>query len=231
VVERDGRLLWAGRPQAHLPPASLTKLMTALLVLEDGRLAVVLAVSRAASRETGARIGLRAGDKLLARDLLAAMVVRSANDACRALADHIAADFVARMNARAAALGLADTHFVDPCGHDRPGQYSSAADLARLAKAAMRHDEFARLVRLDHAQVRTLDGTRRFRFATTNALIGRYPGALGIKTGTTDGAGHCVVALAERNGVRVLVVLLHARDRWWNAAGLLDRAFEARTLP
>jgi D-alanyl-D-alanine carboxypeptidase (penicillin-binding protein 5/6) len=226
-VKRDGRDLWAGRAEARLAPASLTKMMTALLVLEDGRLDEPVTVGRAAARETGTRIGLRAGERFRARDLLAAMVVRSANDACRALADRAGGGFVERMNARAAALGLADTHFLDPCGHDRPGQYSSAADLARLAEEVMRHAEYARLARLPRASIATLDGGRRFRFANTNALIGRYEGALGVKTGTTEGAGHCMVALAERNGVRVLVVLLKARERWWNAAGLLDRAFEA----
>lgn len=226
-MKRDGRVLWAGRPHVRLPPASLTKLMTALLVIERGRLEDTVTVSGAAARETGTRIGLRAGERLGTRDLLAAMVIRSANDACRALADDAGVDFVERMNARAAALGLADTRFVEPCGHDRAGQYSSAADLARLAEEAMRHAEFARLAGTARATIATLDGRHRFRFSNTNALIGRYAGALGVKTGTTEGAGHCIVGLAERKGVRVLVVLLHARDRWWNAAGLLDRAFEA----
>ncbi len=226
-MQRDGRVLWAGHAEARLAPASLVKMMTALLVLERVRLDEPVAVSRAAARETGARIGLRDGERLRAADLLAAMVMRSANDACRALADHDGPGFVERMNARAAALGLADTHFVDACGHDRPGQFSSAADLARLAEEVMRHGEYARLARSARAAVSTLDGRRRFRFSNTNGLIGRYPGALGVKTGSTEGAGHCIVALAERNGVRVLVVLLNARDRWWNAAGLLERAFEA----
>jgi D-alanyl-D-alanine carboxypeptidase (penicillin-binding protein 5/6) len=229
-VKRDGRLLWAGHAQARLAPASLTKMMTALLVLEAGRLDEPVTVSRAAASETGTRIGLRAGQRLLARDLLAAMVMRSANDACRALADAAGADFVARMNARAAALGMRDTSFVEPCGHDRPGQYSSAADLARLAEEVMRHAPYARLAAGRRAAIATLDGRQRFRFANTNALIGRYKGAIGVKTGSTDGAGHCIVALAERDGVRVLLVLLHARNRWWNAAGLLDRAFEAAPL-
>jgi len=230
-VKRDGHVLWAAQAHARLPPASLTKMMTALLVIEGARLEDAVTVSAAAARESGTRIGLRAGERLRARDLLAAMLVRSANDACRALADDAGGDFVARMNARAAALGLADTRFAEPCGHDRPGQYSSAADLARLAEEALRHGEFARLARSARGSIATLDGRRRFRFSSTNALIGRYPGALGVKTGTTEAAGHCIVGLAERNGVRVLVVLLHARDRWWNAAGLLDRAFEAAGPP
>ena len=131
------------------------------------------------------------------------------------------------MNGRAALLGLVNTRFADPCGHDRDGQYSSAADLARLAEEVMRHDEYLRLARLERATIRTLDGRRSFTLRNTNALLGRYPGALGLKTGYTDGAGNCLVALAERDGVRVLAVLLNAPNRWWNAAGLLDRAFAA----
>ncbi|HEY5899755.1 MAG TPA: serine hydrolase [Burkholderiales bacterium] len=225
-MKRDGRVVWAANAQAHLSPASLTKMMTALVTLEGGRLDDVVTVSRAASRESGSHIGLKAGDQFRVRDLLAAMVIRSANDACRALADHGGVTFVARMNQRAAALGLRDTQFVDPCGHDRPGQYSSASDLALLAEIVMQNPEFARLARTASLSIRTLNGQRRFYLTTTNALIGRYEGVIGVKTGTTGRAGNCLVAIAERNGVRVVLVLLNARDRWWNAAGLLDRAFE-----
>lgn len=230
LVKRDGRVLWAGAEDRPMAPASLTKMMTALLVLERNALSEVVTVSRAAARETGSRIGLSPGDQLLAYDLLAAAVVRSANDACRALADHVGASFVARMNERARSLGLVNTHFVDPCGHDRPGQYSTAADLARIAEQVMRHPEYVRLARIPRMRIATLDGQRKFELTTTNALIDRYPGVLGVKTGSTSRAGHCLVVLAEKNGVKVLVVLLNAPNRWWNAVGLLDRAFEARAL-
>jgi len=225
-VKRDGRLLWAGREAERLPPASLAKMMTALLALERGELKRVVAVSLGAVRETGTRIGLKTGERLRAGDLLAAMAVRSANDACRALAENISPDFVPLMNARAAALGMRDTHFADPCGHDRAGQYSTAADLARLGEELMRHPEYLRLARLARMSVVTIEG-RRISFHNTNALIGRYDGAIGLKTGYTEDAGNCLVALAERDGVRVLVVLLNAPNRWWNAVGLLDRAFQA----
>jgi D-alanyl-D-alanine carboxypeptidase (penicillin-binding protein 5/6) len=228
VVKRDGVLLWAGQPDARLAPASLAKLMTALLALERGRLEEPVTVGRGVLQATGTRIGLKPGERLSAGDLLTATVVRSANDACRALADHIGGKlFVQAMNQRAAALGLANTRFADPCGHDRDGQYSSAADLVRLAEEVMRHDEYLRLARLERATIRTLDGGRSFALRSTNALLGRYPGAIGLKTGHTEGAGNCLVALAERDGVRVLAVLLNAPNRWWNAAGLLDRAFSA----
>jgi D-alanyl-D-alanine carboxypeptidase (penicillin-binding protein 5/6) len=127
---------------------------------------------------------------------------------------------------RAAELHLEGTHFADPCGHDRAGQYSTAEDLARLGEQVMQHPEYERLAGLRSLTVRTLDGRRRYRLSNTNALIGRYAGVIGVKTGTTWRAGNCLVALAEKDGVRVLVVLLNARNRWRAASALLDRAFQ-----
>jgi serine-type D-Ala-D-Ala carboxypeptidase (penicillin-binding protein 5/6) len=202
--------------------------MTALLALERGGLDDPVTVGKGVLQATGTRIGLKPGEKLRAGDLLAAAVVRSANDACRALAEHLdSKTFVVKMNDRAAALGLMNTHFEDPCGHDRKGQYSSAADLVLLAEQVMRYEEYMRLARLEKISFKTLDGERSFTLRNTNALLGRYPGVIGLKTGYTEGAGNCLVALAERDGVRVLAVLLNAPNRWWNAVGLLDRAFAA----
>jgi D-alanyl-D-alanine carboxypeptidase (penicillin-binding protein 5/6) len=229
LVKRDGAVLWAGQPDAKLPPASLAKLMTALIALERGRLDEPVTVGRGVLQATGTRIGLKPGERLRAGDLLTATVVRSANDACRALAEHLGPSrntFIVKMNDRAAALGLANTRFADPCGHDREGQYTTAADLALLAEQVMRHDEYLRLARLERVTIRTLEG-RSFTLRNTNALLGRYPGAIGLKTGHTEQAGNCLVALAERDGVRVMAVLLNAPNRWWNAVGLLDRAFAA----
>jgi D-alanyl-D-alanine carboxypeptidase (penicillin-binding protein 5/6) len=227
LVKRDGVVLWAGQENARLAPASLTKLMTALIALERGGLDDEVTVGKGVLQSTGTRIGVKPGEKYRAGDLLAATVVRSANDACRALADHLDPKFVAKMNQRAAALGMTNTRFADPCGHDREGQYSSAADLARLAEEVMRHDEYLRLAKTERVSFKTLDGGRAFTLRNTNALLGRYPGAIGLKTGHTEGAGNCLVALAERDGVRVMAVLLNAPNRWWNAVGLLDRAFAA----
>jgi D-alanyl-D-alanine carboxypeptidase (penicillin-binding protein 5/6) len=231
LVKRDGRLLWARAADRRLPPASLAKMMTALLALERGGLDELTVVGPIAARATGTRLQLRAGERLRARDLLAATVIRSANDACRALAEHLAGTapaFVARMNARAAALGMRDTRFADPCGHDRKDQYTTAADLALLAEALIQQPEYLRLARTPRLTIHTVDGARSFALSNTNALLGRYEGAIGLKTGYTSKAGNCLVALAERNGVRVLVVILNAPNRWWNAVGLLNQAFEAR---
>ena len=225
LVKRDGRVLWgAGENERHAP-ASLTKMMTALLVLEGGQLDQAAVVSRAAAREPGSRIGLRAGDQVRVRDLLAAAIMHSANDACRALADHGGPTFVARMNQRAARLGLKNTNFIDPCGHDRPGQYSTASDLARIAEVVMNHPEYESFSRVREMTIKTVDGRRRFHLRNTNALIGHYSGVIGAKTGTTSRAGYCLIALAERNGVRVLVVLLNSPRRWTVTPRLLDTAF------
>jgi serine-type D-Ala-D-Ala carboxypeptidase (penicillin-binding protein 5/6) len=229
LVALDGRELWARDADRPRPPASLTKIMTALVALEGGWDPTVVApVSPRAARATGTRLGLQAGERLRAGDLLAATLVASANDACLALAEHVAggeAAFVARMNARAAALGLRATTFENACGHDGPGQRSSARDLLALTRAALAHPEVRRLAALERVTLRT-EGGRELAVRTTNALLGRLEGARGVKTGYTPAAGRCVVALVERGGAELLLVLLDAADRWWAAAGLVEKAFD-----
>jgi D-alanyl-D-alanine carboxypeptidase (penicillin-binding protein 5/6) len=227
-VRVDGVRLWSHAASAPLPPASLTKLMTALLVAEDGRLDAVVTASARAAGASGSRLGLRKGDRFRVGDLLTATLLASANDACRALAewrDGTEARFVDRMNRRATALGLRATRFVNACGHDAPGHVSSAADLAVLAEAAASVPAIASRVREVRASVGDVTATRIVEVTNRNALVGRYEGAIGMKTGFTARAGKCVIALAERGGVRVLLVLLNGRDRWWDAHAILDRAF------
>jgi D-alanyl-D-alanine carboxypeptidase (penicillin-binding protein 5/6) len=230
LVSVQGRVLWARSAEQRLAPASLTKIMTALLVLERERPDDVAAVGRAAAAETGSRLGLAAGERLRVSDLLAAALIASANDACHALADwHSGSEraFVEQMNRRAAQLGLRATRFANACGHDAAGHYASAQDLATLTDAALRHPTFAALVARPTHTVSTADGRRRFALTNSNALIGRFPGAIGVKSGYTRKAGKCVIALAERDGARVLLVLLGAPNRWWDAHGMLERAFTA----
>lgn len=153
-VRNDNALpasLWAHQATRRLPPASLTKLMTVLLLAESTSAPEhpVVTVTPAATRETGSRLGLRAGERYAHEALLAATLLESANDACHALADHAAgseARFVERMNQRARSLGLHDTQFTNACGHDADGHYSSAFDLARLAQIVLRQPRLAALV-------------------------------------------------------------------------------------
>lgn len=228
VLYRDGELIEARSPDRRLPMASLTKIMTGLLVLENSGLDDLVTVSPEAAAEHGSRLGLRQGERLTVIELLAGALLPSANDACHALAVHVAgsqAAFVELMNRRAAELGLNSTRFANACGHDRPGHYATARDLARLTEAALANPVFAKMVGLVRGSIRTEDGKRSWTLENSNAIIGRYQGAAGVKTGFTANAGKCLVAAAERNGSRVLLVLLNAPDRWWQAEALLDRAF------
>lgn len=228
LVSVNGRTLWAKDADRPLPPASLTKVMTALLVVERGRLDEVVVIGREAARASGARLGLKQGERYRVRDLLAAAVIRSANDACAALARHAGGSverFVARMNGRAKEMGLARTHFANPCGHDAPGHVASAQDLLEVTEAALRYPAFAELAATVATEIATVDRRRVFPIETTNALAGRYPGVTGVKTGYTARAGKCLIAAAERDGVRVMLVMLNSPDRWWDAARMLDEAF------
>jgi D-alanyl-D-alanine carboxypeptidase (penicillin-binding protein 5/6) len=230
LVAVDGRPLWARNADARRPPASLTKLMTALLLVERGfdPDARVPVTARAAAA-TGSRLGLRAGESMRAGDALTAMLLQSANDACVALAERAAGTetaFVRGMNARAGELGLSGTRFENACGHDAPGHLSTARDLLALTEEALRHEDVRSRVQLRTATVRTIGG-RSFDLVSGNALLGSFEGARGVKTGFTSRAGKCLAALAERDGVRVVLILLDAPDRWWTAAAILEQAFDA----
>jgi len=226
LVLADGAALWAHNADARRAPASLVKLMSALLVIEDGRLDDPVTISPSAASARGARLGLRTGERWPARALLAAMLVGSANDACAALAERGGgtAVFVARMNDTAPRIGLRDTRFADPCGFDAPGQHSTARDLARLALEAMRRAQIAALVGRAGVEVASADRERVLQVPNTNVLIEYFPGVVGVKTGHTRRAGLNLIALAERDGRRVLLVMLGARNRWWDAHAILARA-------
>lgn len=231
AVMLDAQLLWGHRLDRRLQPASLAKLLTALVVLGPGwRPDAWLTISTRATRVPSPRIGLRPGERIRAAAALQAMLVHSANDACRALVEQTARSrsaFAARMNEQAAALGLRHSHFVDPCGFDSPGQYTTARDLLLLARAAYAEPRIARTVSLGRVTVLTGAG-RRVELASTNQLIGRLDGVVGIKTGYTAQAGECLIALAQRSGHRVWLVMLDSRERWWFAHRMIADAFQTR---
>jgi serine-type D-Ala-D-Ala carboxypeptidase (penicillin-binding protein 5/6) len=222
AVVLDGRVLWARALDAPHAPASLAKLLAALVILEnDWNPEALVSVSSTAAAADGTRIGLRQGESLAAHDALTAMLVHSANDACLALVEHsgTASSFAARMNRRAKTLGLTQSQFVDPCGLDAVGQHTTVRDLLRLAAAAIQQPEIALRARAQSAEIRTAGG-RVLRFASSNLFIGRVPGAIGLKSGFTSQAGKCLIALVENDGHRVWIVLLDSKDRWWTASGL-----------
>jgi serine-type D-Ala-D-Ala carboxypeptidase (penicillin-binding protein 5/6) len=228
LVLLNDTLLWERQANRRLPPASLTKLMTAMLVLDNYQPRGVVEISKQAAQETGMRLGLKPGQRFYVEDLLSAALINSGNDACHALADFIAGDhlsFVHLMNQRAKQLGMRNTQFKNACGHDAADHYSTAHDLALLAQELLKNKVVTRLVVKESAQISPIGETKSYTLQNKNALIGRYQGALGLKTGYTAKAGTCLIAYAERKGARVLLVMLNASNRWWDAVDLLDLAF------
>jgi D-alanyl-D-alanine carboxypeptidase len=222
LVDVDsGQILYALRATDPLPPASTVKIMTALVVLQQANVDADVTVSATAAATPGSRMGLVAGETLTVRDLLYGLLVPSGNDAAVALAEHVAgseAAFVALMNQTAAALGLTATRFATVHGMDQPGQTTSAADLATMTRAALAYPLFAHAVALAQAQV------AGHALQNTNELLGNYPGTDGIKTGTTDAAGECLVASVTRQGHRLLAVALGSADRYSDVRAMLDYA-------
>lgn len=237
VVEAGGNILARHADQARRQPASLAKLAAAVVVAEAARANAALleasaTVSAQAAAATGTRLGLRAGQRVAASQLLAAMLVGSANDACLALAEHLAGDaaaFADRMNSLAARLGMTATHFVDPCGFDRTGQHTTASDLLKLARRALEEPLILGLAERTSIRVLPQGGARALSMRSTNALLGRYDGALGLKTGYTRQAGPCIIAVARRDGLTAIAIVLGAQDRWPVTVALLDEAFDRAT--
>lgn len=230
LLVRDHEVLWQRAPTQRLQPASLAKLLTALVVLEsDWQADRWLKVSPYAASVPPSRLGLQAGEQITAGAALAAMLIRSANDACRVLVESVTTDldaFRTRMKARAARLDMSDSNFVDPCGFDASGQHSTATDLLKLAQAARAVPLIAHLTALPEAELTTRAG-RTIKFTSTNALIGRLEGTEGLKTGNTSQAGQCLIAYVRRQDHDVWLVMLGGTQRWWLAHGMIEDAFSA----
>jgi D-alanyl-D-alanine carboxypeptidase (penicillin-binding protein 5/6) len=206
VDGHTGETLFAENPDRRLPMASLTKLMTALLTMENAKQDKVVRVSGPAPSVGESTIDLQEGERLPVRDLLAAALVQSANDAAYALATYVGGSvpkFVRMMNERASQLGLDHTHYVVPDGLDTPGHYSSARDIYTLAREDMRHALFRRIVKRTGGQI--AGGRSLYAW---NDLLRTYPGTIGIKTGHTDLAGWSEIAAARRAGVTMYAVIL-----------------------
>jgi len=227
----SGRVLYAKNPHLPLPQASTTKITTAVLALEKGRLSDVVRVSKEAAETPESSIWLEEGEELTLEDLLYALMLRSANDAAAAIAEYIGGTqegFVALMNQRAAELGARDTHYVNPHGLDDPNHYSSAYDLALLARYALTLPEFRRIVTTTE-RVIPWGGHpwNRVLYNRNRLLTGPdpYPGAIGVKTGYTRRAGSCLVGAAERGDLELIAVVLNSPDMYGEVKALLDYGF------
>lgn len=222
VELQSGKVLLEKNATRRLPPASLTKIMTALVALEAASPQQVVQVDRRALVHRSS-LNLHHGEEFLLRDLLTAMLVTSANDACEVVARHVGGDpdrFVSMMNERARVLGLENTHFANACGFDAPGHYSTATDLATLTDHALGVPAISMMVRTVTRDIETVDGTRQLSLHTTNELL-LDPDVTGVKTGYTSKAGRCLIASMFKDGHRLLLVGLNVMDRWEQAPKLL----------
>lgn len=228
-----GDVLWRRRPLERRPIASLTKLMTALVVATTTRPHDLVTIHADALRYTGRSVGvLKRGKQVRVEALLNAALITSANDAATALAHHVGGSirgFARLMNERARVLGLACSHFVSPHGAE-PANRSCAADLAALTRLAMAQPRIARIVRISYTQIPAAVKGKRLYLPTTNPLLAAgYPGTIGLKTGYTSEAGRCLIAVV-RHGRRTLgAVLLDSPNPGEQAKRLLETAFRART--
>ena len=217
-----GQVLYEKNAQSKSLIASTTKIMTALVVLGDGDLDVVVTVPQEAVGIEGSSMYLKAGEELTVRQLLYGMMLSSGNDAAVALALHSAGsikEFARRMNETAAALGLHDTSFANPNGLDSEGNYSTARDLARLTQAALHTPGFTEIVSAKTCQF------GEHYLVNHNKLLWQYDGALGVKTGYTKKAGRILVGAAERNGRKLISVTINAPDDWQDHKRMLDFGF------
>jgi D-alanyl-D-alanine carboxypeptidase len=228
IEEPCGALLFGNDPYRRSPPASLTKIVTALVAAERADLSETVSVqvdgAELALSTDSTVMGLQPGQQLLMRDLLYGLLLPSGNDAALAIADHVAAsipDFVELMNSKVEELGLNDTNFTNPHGLDDPALYTSAFDAAMLGRELLRQPELAAIVQTDSYQP-AWDGPPIWN---SNRLLQLYPDSLGVKIGYTDKAGQTIVAAAERDGRRLIVSVLGSADIYQDAIALFDWAF------
>jgi len=231
VLDLDsGKTLFALDAHGRYPPASLTKVMTALVALDTLRLDQVITVPASINQLPwdSTRMGLRAGERLTVRELMYGLFLNSGNDAAITLSEAAMprAAFVARMNARAAALAMGDSHFVNPIGLDDAGLYASAADLAKAAiELRLLFPEVAAMAAVPAMTLPAGATHHAFKLYNLIDLIRKYPGATGLKTGWTGRAGGCLIATATRDGRHLLAVVMGAPRIFDEAATLLDYGF------
>jgi len=225
-----GRILYAKNPNLRLPPASTTKLMTAIIVMEEANPWDVVKISKNVSLVSPLKAGFKEGDEVTVETLLYAALLRSANDAAVVLAEAVAGSeerFVPLMHRKAEALGLKDTKFINPNGLPGPDQYTTVFDLSIMMRYALRYPKLKEIIGTRVAEVSTVRGKDLF-LRNTNRLLWSDEGLIGGKTGFTRQARHCFVCAAEREKDTIIVALLGSPSRvtlWKETETLIDKGF------
>ena len=212
----------------QLRPASITKLMTALIVLDNYNLDQILTVNKLTPAEAQADMGLMVGDMITVQNLLYGLLIPSGNDAAATLADNFpggTGNFISSMNEKAQQLHMENTHFDNPSGLDNPTHYTTANDLSLLTMEILKNDFLSGLIKTRSITVTDVTGERIYKLQNVNQLLGYTFGVDGVKTGFTDEAGQCLITSVSRSGHRIIIVMLKSQDRFGESARLVEWVF------
>lgn len=227
VVDLDSQVpLFSKNASLKLPPASTTKIVSALVVLENYDLNQNITIQEI--KTDGAKMGLKKGDVVSVRNLLYGMLINSGNDAAYALAlNHPQGltGFIEQMNNKAKTLYLNNSHFNDVTGLTINNHFSTSLDLSRLTTYALKNLLFRQIVSTQKTIVFDKNFKHAFELQNLNQLLGQLPGVLGVKTGFTETAGECLITYTERNGHKIITVVLNSQDRFWESKALIEWAF------
>ena len=227
----DGTVIFEKNAHERLAMASTTKIMTALLTLEEAERSgdPVIDITEEMVRVEGSSMGLQAGNRLTLTNLTSGMLLASGNDAANAAALYLGGSqegFAELMNTRAQDIGMTETNFVTPSGLDDEEHYSTAYDMALLGREAMGNEEFARIAGSSTLQVEFMEPEQKVSYTNHNKLLRIYDGCIGIKTGFTKKAGRTLVSAARRDGTTLIAVTLNAPDDWDDHMAMFDYGFE-----
>ena len=233
VIEKDSkRVLYNKDSQHRLPIASTTKIMTAIVALENEDLSAQIEISPAAAATEGSSMYLEAGEKMTLEELLYGLMLSSGNDAAVAIAEHFGGSesFAALMNKKAEELGIDNTHFTNPNGLPDDEHYSSAYDMAEITAYALNNPKFAEIVSTKTKKIEGGGKAYPRTLTNHNKLLSMCSGCIGVKTGFTKAAGRCLVSAAQRDGMTLICVTLNATDDWNDHCSLYDSLFKKYKL-
>lgn len=217
----SGEVIYAKEALKEVKPASLTKIMTAILAIEQGNLDRPVTITSEMIAVEPTKAGYKEGEVIRLEDLVKAAMIKSDNDAAMAIAISVGGDldtFVQMMNLKAVQIGMSNTSFTNPCGFDIANHHSTPIDLLHLAEYAIQNPLFNEITKQNQHIYYSLNSNRKFVAKTHNYLLNRYEYAVGVKTGYTSKAGPCLIARAKKEGSDCLIVMLNSKENRWSVA-------------
>lgn len=228
IEQKTGKVLFSKNKDLKHAMASTTKIMTAIIALEESDPDDIVTMSATAASTEGSSVYIEAGEKIKMLDLIYGLMLNSGNDAAVAISEHISGsvpEFCEKMNEKTKELGLKNTSFKNPNGLFEEGHFTTASDLAEITRYAMKNEHFREIVKTKNKKVNLVDTGKELYFGNHNKLLWNYEGSTGVKTGYTKDTGRCLVSSAERNGSSLILVTLDAPNDWNDHKVLLDYGF------